>query len=217
MGKAACLNDLKKVALALRSYESEHGMLPPPYTVDAEGRPLHSWRTLILPYLEQEALYRLIDLSRPWNDPVNAQALQTTVWEYRCPLSKRARNTTTYLAVVGSNACFNPEGPRRIEEIQDEHDQTLMVIEADEGSSVPWMAPYDIDERRVLELGLKTKARHEGKTHAAFVDSHVRPLPADASSMVRRAAISIAGDGTPTSHVWEVEEKPLLLRFNFMK
>src|SRR5258708_3361414 len=49
--RAQCNNNLKQIALALQNYEQAHKALPPAYTVDAEGRPLHSWRTLILPYL----------------------------------------------------------------------------------------------------------------------------------------------------------------------
>ena len=59
------------------NYEQAYNALPPAYTVDANGRPLHSWRTLILPYLEQESLYQTIDLSKPWNDPANARAVET--------------------------------------------------------------------------------------------------------------------------------------------
>src|SRR5918997_1599426 len=80
-----CLNNLKQIVLALHNYEQAHKALPPAYTVDATGRPLHSWRTLILPYLEQEPLYRAIDLSKPWNDPANARALETTLLVFGCP------------------------------------------------------------------------------------------------------------------------------------
>src|SRR5437016_2000216 len=73
--RAQCVNNLKQIAQALLNYEQAYGALPPAYTVDAKGRPLHSWRTLILPYLEQEPLYRTIDLSKPWNDPANVRAL----------------------------------------------------------------------------------------------------------------------------------------------
>ena len=51
---AQCVDNLKQIALALNNYEQEYNALPPAYTVDADGRPLHSWRTLILPYLEEE-------------------------------------------------------------------------------------------------------------------------------------------------------------------
>ena len=70
--RAQCTNNLKQIGLALHEYVQEYDALPPAFTVDAQGRPLHSWRTLILPFLEQEALYKTIDLSKPWNDPANA-------------------------------------------------------------------------------------------------------------------------------------------------
>src|SRR4051794_27921550 len=55
--RAQCTNDLKQIGLALHNYESSFGVFPPAYTVDSAGRPLHSWRTLLLPYMEQEPLY----------------------------------------------------------------------------------------------------------------------------------------------------------------
>ena len=53
--RSQCCNNLKQIALALHNYADEHGEFPPAYTVDEQGQPLHSWRTLILPYLEQKA------------------------------------------------------------------------------------------------------------------------------------------------------------------
>ena len=72
--RAQCINNLKQIAMALHSYEQAHKAFPLAHTVDTKGRPLHSWRTLILPYLEQQTLYQSIDLSKPWNDPANACA-----------------------------------------------------------------------------------------------------------------------------------------------
>ena len=67
-----CSNNLKQIALALHNYHSAYGTLPPAYTIDVDGNRLHSWRTLILPYMEQDALYQQIDFSKPWDDPANA-------------------------------------------------------------------------------------------------------------------------------------------------
>src|SRR6266436_3697522 len=47
--RAQCSNNLKNIATALKEYESVYHCLPPAYTVDAAGKPLHSWRTLLLP------------------------------------------------------------------------------------------------------------------------------------------------------------------------
>ena len=68
--RMSCSNNIKQIGLAMQNYHTAYGTLPPAYTVDAQGRPLHSWRTLILPFIEQQALYGEIDLSKPWNDPV---------------------------------------------------------------------------------------------------------------------------------------------------
>src|SRR5690242_8873949 len=45
--RSQCVNNMKQIMLALINYEQSYEALPPAYTVDAKGRPLHSWRTLI--------------------------------------------------------------------------------------------------------------------------------------------------------------------------
>ena len=63
--RAHCANNLKQIALASLGYEQAHNALPPAYTMDASGRPLHSWRTLILPFLEQEHCTRRLTSRNP--------------------------------------------------------------------------------------------------------------------------------------------------------
>ena len=194
-----CTNNLKQIALALHNYEQAHGAFPPAYTVDANGKPLHSWRTLILPYLEQDTLYRTIDLSKPWNDPANAKAFETLVSVYRCPEAAGPLNTTTYLAIVVPNGCFKPGEPRRRADITDDPNSTMMLIEAGEENSVPWMAPVDADEALVMRLGSTSKLHHVGGMNACSIDGSVRFLKASTPSYVRRALMSIAGNDGPRS------------------
>jgi len=52
----------------------KEGQLPAGYLADRHGEPLHGWPTLLLPYIEEEALFRRIDLGKPWDDPANAAA-----------------------------------------------------------------------------------------------------------------------------------------------
>jgi prepilin-type N-terminal cleavage/methylation domain-containing protein/prepilin-type processing-associated H-X9-DG protein len=200
--RAQCTNNLKKIALALHNYEQVHQALPPAYTVDAQGRPLHSWRTLILPYLEQESLYRTIDLAKPWNDPANAKALETSLTVFRCPEAAGTTNTTTYLAIVGPDGCLMPTKSRRLAEITDGTSQTLMVIEAGEENAVPWMAPTDADESLVMSLGPTTKLHHAGGMNAGFVDGSVRFLKAGTPANVRRALMSISGNDKAVAQEW---------------
>ena len=51
-----CRNNMKQIALALHHYHDAFGAFPPAYVPDEDGRPMHSWRVLILPFLEQQAL-----------------------------------------------------------------------------------------------------------------------------------------------------------------
>jgi prepilin-type processing-associated H-X9-DG protein len=192
--RAQCTNNLKQIAMALHNYESAFKALPPAYTVDSEGKPLHSWRTLILPYLERQRLYASIDLSKPWNDPANAEAHKSEISEFRCPGAKCPANQTTYMAIVAPNGCFCPNKPRQLSEITDDHGGTLMVIEVGSEHAVHWMAPIDADETLVMASGPSTKRNHEGGTNAAYVDGSVRFLKSGTPAAERRALISIAGN-----------------------
>jgi type II secretory pathway pseudopilin PulG len=200
--RAQCVNNLKQIALALHNYEQAYKALPPAYTVDAKGRPLHSWRTLILPFLEQEPLYQTIDLSKPWNDSANANALETFLPAFRCPEALGPRNTTTYLAIVAPNGCLIPKESRRLAEITDAHDLTLMVIEAGEDNAVPWMAPIDANDSFVMSIGPATKLHHAGGTNACVVAGHVLFLKANTPADVRRALISISGSDNEVAKEW---------------
>jgi hypothetical protein len=43
--------------LALRNYHDRYGRFPPAYVADEHGRPTHSWRVLLLPWLDHRAIY----------------------------------------------------------------------------------------------------------------------------------------------------------------
>jgi type II secretory pathway pseudopilin PulG len=189
-----CGNNLKQIGVALYMYHDEYGCLPPAYTLDAEGNPLHSWRTLILPFAEQKPLYDTIDLSKPWNDPANRLAYETTLDIYQCYSAELPKAHTTYLAVVARGSCFQPTKPRTLAEITDDHAQTLMVIEVPPQRAVHWMSPSDAGEKMVLNAAAADKSAHPNGTQAVFVSGQVRYLSAKTKSKDLRALISIAGN-----------------------
>jgi hypothetical protein len=55
----------------MHNYHGEHGRLPPAAVCGPDGTPLLSWRVLILPFIEQQALYRQFKLDEPWDGPHN--------------------------------------------------------------------------------------------------------------------------------------------------
>ena len=169
-----CRNNLKQIALALHNYHDAYGSLPPASTIDANGKPLHSWRTLILPYLEQQALYNTIDLSEPWNHPTNSQAFKTQLPIYRCPASELPPSYTSYLASVGENSCFLPTNPRPLSEITDGTSNTLLVVEFPNEYAVHWMSPLDADEDMIVGFASLGTLAHPGGTQVALADGSVR-------------------------------------------
>ena len=70
------MNNIRNITLALLNYADTHKAFPPAYTVDANGNRLHSWRTLLLPYLDQQSLYESIDFSKPWNRSRQCEGIQ---------------------------------------------------------------------------------------------------------------------------------------------
>ncbi len=193
--RSQCMNKLKQIAYGLKSYHDMYHRFPPAYAVDADGKPLHSWRTLILPFVEENELYRSIDLSKPWDDPVNAAACGKMVDAYDCPSTSNLDNRTNYLAIVTPDSCLQPGQSHKMSDIQDGSSKTLMLIEVDADHEVPWMAPLDADEELIRSLGQPgSKLAHSGNVVIAVaadasVHSLAMPMPAE----TLHALITIAG------------------------
>jgi prepilin-type processing-associated H-X9-DG protein len=87
--RSQCENNLKQIGLALHNYHDTYKTLPPGYQAMGPYRdgatdttPGWGWASLILPYVEQEPLYRQLNLQQPVE---NAPAIQTIVPLYLCP------------------------------------------------------------------------------------------------------------------------------------
>ena len=70
---------------------------------------MHSWRVLILPCLQELALYDQYDFNEPWDGPNNHKLAGQIPSMYRCPSSNSpvgASLATKYLAIVGSKTIW---------------------------------------------------------------------------------------------------------------
>ena len=192
--RMACSNNLKQIGIALHLYADVYDCLPPAFTVDSERKGLHSWRTLVLPYAEHEALYNQIDLSKSWNDPVNQHANDTHIDFYQCPSSRGRLGDTSYLAVVAPGSCLRPTEGRRLDDVTDGGDETLIVVEVDAEHVVRRMSPNDIDQHWMLKLDDNRELSHPGGINVLTVEGKTMFLPATSSPEVILALISIAGN-----------------------
>lgn len=89
--RTSCVNNEVQLALAVHSYEFHFETLPPGVTnptgpIRNEPQGLHiSWITRILPYLEENALYKHFDFSAGAYAPVNAKVRAAEVASLQCP------------------------------------------------------------------------------------------------------------------------------------
>ncbi len=102
--RMSCTNNLHQIGLALHNYEGVYHKLPPGYTsgrvgVDGDGTgPGWGWAAYLLPYNEQENLYRQIQLNTDVTASVHASVRVTRLSVYRCPADTPA-NGDTFTAV----------------------------------------------------------------------------------------------------------------------
>lgn len=194
--RTQCRNNLKQIMLAMHNYSDVYGGFPPAYTVDEQGQPLHSWRTLLLPYVDHAELYDSIDLSKSWDDPVNVAFASEIPWVYRCPSVAIPDGHTTYLALVGESLFLHPTQPRKIAEITDGTSNTLSLLDVPVADSVLWMAPNDTEGRPLFTLSEETEVAHTGVMMTAQADGSAYAISASEPVTKLRALTTINADDT---------------------
>ena len=205
-GQRKTVSDLQAIGAALVRYRQEHGSYPPSAIADATGKPLLSWRVLLLPYLGQGSLYERFDLTKPWDDPANKRLLTQMPAVYRAGDGRRGTNTG-YAGVGGSKAIFR--GPGATLEagvpaaaVSDGPQMTVAAGPVGVGVAIPWTAPGDITATDSTHFGDRTGFDGPGAsiTPMLFADGSVQLLPDTISSGSIHGWTTIASGGcTPPS------------------
>ncbi len=131
--------------MAVANYHASNGHLPPPYLVGPDGRPWHSWRVLILPYIEGDHIYRQYNFDEPWDGPNNRKLAGLMPRTYALHGDHKSGTTTTnYLAVVGPNTAWQPGRKIDLPDVADGRSSTILIAE-NRGLNVHWMEPRDFD------------------------------------------------------------------------
>lgn len=201
--RAQCANNMKQIALALHNYHDSYGSMPPAYTVDDQGRRLHSWRTLILPYLEQSALYSQIALDEPWDSPRNQAFHHVAIKTFECPSVPSTGPNCHYVVLVGPNTMFPGASAVKFADVTDGTSNTIMVVET-KGTGKTWMAPDDLDITKVNFTSNggpnEPGSFHPGGFQVSLADGSVRFISASVNpTVLQQMATRNGGEVVPPS------------------
>jgi RNA polymerase sigma factor (sigma-70 family) len=106
------VNNLKQILLAIHNYADANGHLPADIR-DKDGKPLLSWRVQLLPYLEQDNLYKQFKRDEPWDSEHNLKLLAHMPPVYRVGIEPKDSTHTYYQAFAGPGTPLHPTvGPR---------------------------------------------------------------------------------------------------------
>src|SRR4051812_42034672 len=142
---AQCRGNMTQITLALHNYHSVHGCWPPAYLADAAGKPMHSWRVLILPWMEQSTLFNLYNFAVPWDGLNNRRLIGMMPYGYACPSHRvSASGFTDYFVLFGPETVFPGARSTRLTDVKDDPSETLLLVEAS-NLAVPWTEPRDLD------------------------------------------------------------------------
>jgi hypothetical protein len=181
--QSECGGNLERIGLALQQYHDHHGTFPPAYLADAQGKPMHSWRVLILPYLGDQAktVYQQYDFNQPWDSDTNMRLASYMPEVYGCPEhpDALASQETTYMVVMGAETAFPNQSCTSLTEITDPLDQTILVVETSQ-SGVHWLKPQDLAASK-MAYEINGRESTDAGSHHARGGAHV--LTADGQAL----------------------------------
>jgi prepilin-type N-terminal cleavage/methylation domain-containing protein len=108
--RTQCINNLKQIGLAIHNFHDSRQWLPPTHTGGAPPNDKYgTWFVVILPYLEQQALYDQFDLTVPWdqgNNPTAAALRGASLPGYLCPTRRSGIQMSDNVPQVGATGDY---------------------------------------------------------------------------------------------------------------
>ena len=170
----------------MHNFESAHGHLPGPIR-DKDGRPLLSVRVALLPYLEEDELFRQFHFDEPWDSSYNLQFLDRMPKVYQSVGNKPPQPSQTfYRLVTGPGTAFEKEQTTLVR-IAADGGTAYTVVWIEAGEAVPWTKPEEFEvhpDRPLPPVGgifnrngwVARQRNLSDGTHIAFADGSVRFL-----------------------------------------
>jgi beta-lactamase regulating signal transducer with metallopeptidase domain len=209
-------NNLKQIMLAMHNWAATYkGGFPPPVLmgIDGKGKVPHSWRVAILPFLEQNDLYRQYRFDEPWDSEANKLVLAKMPAIYRHPLDDPKSTNASYFVLRsevlkdttpasgggesapegGFPTVFSGKSGVNFSQMFDGTSNIIGVVEAKR--DIPWTKPEDILFDPAKDLPKLGGFSKEG-FNAAFADGSIHFLQNKIDPKILKLLI-MPQDGTP--------------------
>ncbi|WP_254506765.1 DUF1559 family PulG-like putative transporter [Anatilimnocola floriformis] len=185
------LNNLKQIALALHNYHDTYNSLPPAVVTDTDGQPLYSGRVLLLPFLDQNAVYQAFDKNKAWDSPENQAITATIIKTFQDPAHPGgpAAPRSDYVFVTGTGTIFEGSKTTNFASITDGTSNTIMVIQTATGPQ-NWAEPVDWN----ADSGVLPPGNHPQVVLTAFADGSVRAIRTHLMQMALQQLMQRADD-----------------------
>lgn len=190
-------NNMKQLMLAMHMHHDAKNSFPAPAIVSNDGKPLLSWRVAMLPYIEQEALYRKFKLDEPWDSDNNKKLIQMMPRTFAPEGENLQPGHTPYVVPVGKQTMFfGPKGGK-LGEVTDGTTNTVALIQLPANRAVIWTKPDDLDAE--LPFDALTKGFGD-RVNLGFGDGTVRRVKFPLKEEVFRNLLNKA-DGNPIPQI----------------
>lgn len=135
--EAIGINNLKQLALAMHNHNDVYKALP-----DAKFGAGLSWRVQILPFIEQDQLFKQLKLDEPWDSDHNKQFLALMPKLFEHPTRPAPPGHTYFRVFVGPQTLFEEGKKTNLLTARDGTSNTLLIVEA--ATAVPWTKPEEL-------------------------------------------------------------------------
>ncbi len=184
------LSNVKQIADALNSYRKTYGNYPTPIVVESSGKPLYSWRVLILPQLGYASLYNDYQLDQTWDSPTNIDLMTRMPPVYACPgnLNALAGQVTNFALIIGPGSLF-PSGTSVDPDVMlDKPSETLLVVETTDGA-YNWTQPGDLSTSSGIAIGSRPMVDIGGNYPDCVIAATVDGSPIAIKKSISRASL----------------------------
>jgi RNA polymerase sigma factor (sigma-70 family) len=191
--RTTAANNMKQIGLAMHNYHDSFKALPAHAIYSKDGKtPLLSWRVSILPFIDQNDLYKQFKLDEPWDSAHNKKLIPKMPDIFEPTIGKKEEGKTLIQVFTGPDTVFNGAKRLKLTEITDGTSNTIMAVEAKD--AVVWTKPADLvlpkDKDKLPALG----GRFSNGFHILMCDGTVNLTPLNPVAKDFRSLITPAGN-----------------------